>query len=243
LVGIAGGFIGGWINASRTARVAESWTVKASGNEIVISRLNSEASPSIVTINTAHPLQSTGQQTFSSFADVKQYIDIITPAEAPAKVEQVEPEPEVVSQSPQKPLPPTPAKQSKPAEIVTSIAFRQGDSLKTLAERYRVPPARLITLNPKIARWSLVKAGQRVVVPAGPVNGRTVSRQAEQSASQRASKTATRKVTVEAGDTLNKLANRHNLSPSRLKELNPQITNWSRLQAGQKVLVPTPVRG
>jgi hypothetical protein len=40
LVGIAGGFIGGWMNASRTARVAEAWTVKTSGNQIVISRLN-----------------------------------------------------------------------------------------------------------------------------------------------------------------------------------------------------------
>jgi LysM repeat protein len=243
LVGIAGGFIGGWINASRTARVAEAWTVKTSGNQIVISRLNTEAIPSIVTINTAHPLQSTGEQTFSSFTDVKQYIDTIKPAEAPTKVEQVEPEPEVLIQPPAKPLPPTPAKQAQPAEIVTSIAFRQGDSLKTLAERYRVPPARLISLNPKITRWSLVKPGQRVVVPAGLVNSRTVSRQPEQSASKRPSKTATTKVTVEAGDTLNKLANRHNLSPSRLKELNPQITNWSRLQAGQKVLVPTPVRG
>ena len=242
-VGLAGAFIGGRINASRTATVAEAWTVKTSGNQIVISRLNTGGNPSIVTLNTAQPLSSTGEQTFSSFADVKQYIDTITPSDAPVKVEQVQPEPQTASQSTPKPPPPTPAKETKAAEIVTSIAFRPGDSLKTLAQRYKVPPARLIALNPKIARWSLVKNGQRVVVPAGPVNGRAVSQQPERPADRPPSKASTRKVTVEAGDTLDKLANRHNLSPSRLKELNPQITNWSRIQPGQKVLVRTPARG
>jgi LysM repeat protein len=243
VVGIAGGFIGGWIHASRMEKVAEAWTVKTSGNQIVISRLNSEASPSIVTINTTQSLQATGEQTFSSFADVKQYIDSITPPEVPAKVEQVEPEAQTADQSQPKPSPSTLTKKSKAAEIVTSIAFRQGDSLKTLAQRYNVASAKLIALNPKITRWSLVKAGQKVVVPAGPVNSRTVSQQPEQSSDRRPTNTATRKVTVEAGDTLDKLANRHKLSPSRLKELNPQITNWSRIQAGQKVLVPSAARG
>ena len=214
--------------------------MKSSGNQIVISRLNTETTPSIVTINTARPLQSNGEQTFSSFADVKQYIDTITPLDEPAKVEQVEAEP-TASQAQLKPAAPEPAK-AKPAEIVTSIAFKQGDSLKALAERYRVSTARLIALNPKITRWSLVKRGEKIVVPAGPAN-RAVSQQPEQSAGRKLSKTTTTKVTVEAGDTLNKIANRHNLSPSRLKELNPQITNWSRIQAGQKVLVSTPVRG
>jgi LysM repeat protein len=242
-VGLAGAFIGGRINASRTAKVAEAWTVKTSGNEIVISRLNSEGSPSIVTINTARPLNSAGEQNFSSFADVKKYIDTITPSEVPVKVEQVEPEPRTASQSQPRPTPLAPSKESRPAEIVTSIAFRQGDSLKSLAQRYKVAAARLIALNPKITRWSQVKNGQRVVVPAGSVNNRAVSQQSEQSARRRPSKPATRQVTVEAGDTLDRLARRNNLSPSRLKELNPQITNWSRIQPGQKVLVPTPVRG
>ena len=253
VVGLTGAFIGGRINTSRTAKVAEAWTVKTSGNQIVISRLSGEASPSVVTMNTAQPLQATGEQTFSSFADVKQYIDTITPPQAPAKVEEVELEPQTTSQSqpkPQtatqsqgKPLTSTPPKETKPAEVVTSIVFRQGDSLKTLAQRYRVAPARLIALNPKITRWSLVKAGQKVVVPAGSANSRAVSQQPDQSSGRKPSKTATRQVTVEAGDTLDRLAKRNKLSPSRLKELNPQITNWSRIQAGQKVLVPTPVRG
>ncbi len=242
-VGLAGALIGGRINASRTVTVPEAWTVKTSGSQIVISRLNNGGNPSIVTLNTDRPLSSTGEQTFSSFADVKQYIDTITPSDAPVTDDQVQPEVQTTSQSPPKPPAPTPAKETKPAEIVTSIAFRQGDSLKTLAQRYKVPPARLIALNPKITRWSMVKNGQRVVVPAGPVNSRAVRQQLERAADRPPSRTATRKVTIEAGDTLDKLANRHKLSPSRLKELNPQITNWSRIQPGQKVLVPTPVRG
>ncbi len=246
LVGIAGGFIGGWINASRKPTLAEAWTVKTLGNQIVISRLNGAANASIVTIDTAGPLKSTGEQSFSSFANVKHFIDTITPVEAPIEVEQaeakqVEPEPQKVVQSPAKPSRPAAPKETKPAELVASTAFRQGDSLKTLAQRYKVAPAKLVALNPRISRWSLVKPGQRIVVPAGPVT-RTVAKTAERPVNRRPANATNRKVTVEEGDTLDRMANRHKLSPARLKELNPQITNWSRIRAGQKVVVSTPAR-
>jgi LysM repeat protein/serine/threonine protein phosphatase PrpC len=248
LVGIAGGFIGGWINASRRPIVAEAWTVKTSANQIVISRLNGAAGPSVVTIDAAGPLRSTGEQSFSSFADVKQYIDTITPVEAPIEVEQAEskpvnPERRTIVQTPAEPSRPRTLKETKAAELVTSTLFRQGDSLKTLAQRYKVAPAKLIALNPKISRWSLIKPGQRVVVPAGAVNSRAIAPKVQRSVAKRPISTGSRKVTVEAGDTLDRMANRHKLSPARLKELNPQITNWSRIRAGQKVVVSTSARG
>jgi LysM repeat protein len=50
----------------------------------------------------------------------------------------------------------------------------------------------------------------------------------------------TTEVTLAPGDSLNELARRFNTTAERLKELNPQISNWARVQPGQKVVVPGP---
>ena len=61
----------------------EVWAVKASGNQIWINRMD-QGGQGNVTLNLAAPVKSRGEQTFSSFADVKSYVDTITsPQNAP----------------------------------------------------------------------------------------------------------------------------------------------------------------
>lgn len=239
LVGVAGGFVGSWMQSTRSKPPTEAWAVSGSGNQILISRLNSNGTRSTVTLNSSSPVRTSGEQSFSSFADVKQYVDTVMPY-APVVAESVTQPAEVVARRAVPPAPSEPVKKKEVGAATTTISFRQGDSLKKLAQRYKVAPAKLIALNPNISRWSLIKVGQTVVVPETQQTARTRSQPAQ---ARRLTGANATKAQIEIGDNLNRLASRHNLSPSRLKELNPQITNWSRIQAGQKILVRLPSRG
>jgi LysM repeat protein len=94
-------------------------------------------------------------------------------------------------------------------------------------------------LNPTIAKWPLIHIGQKIVVPAPAPASSSPAAQDDQSATNDLPGNTT-EVTLAPGDSLNELARRFNTTVERLKELNPQISNWARIQPGQKVLVPSP---
>jgi LysM repeat protein len=186
----------------------------------------------------AQPLKATGEQTFSSFTDVQRYLQTITAAEnTPAPTSQ---------NSEATPLTNNPA----PA-AVTQITVKPGDSLKRLAQVYKVPPEKLMELNPTITRWPAIRIGQKIFVPSSgstafvatptptpmaPIS--PISEQAAQPAAEQAIGETT-EIRVGPGDSLNKIARRHNTTAEQLKRLNP-LTNWPRIQSGQKVIVPAP---
>jgi len=239
IIGTIGGYFGGWAHASRAKKPAETWSVKTSGSQILLSRFNETGPASSVLIPTGEPVKATGEQTFSTFTDAKHYIDTVTPSKPMIPVEEV-----VAETAPQAELQAKPTtrrvNERRPAPAVTSIQFREGDSLQKLAQRYNVSTSRLIALNPGITRWSLLKSGQKVIVPSGTVKGNAQTAEKQKPAPKKA---AGKEATVAAGETLDRLANRLKLTPSKLKQLNPQITNWSRIQAGQKVVVSNSARG
>lgn len=219
----AAGFAGGWLQSRLMKKSPELWSVKTSGNQIVISRLDGTGGENVI-LDVAQPLQSTGKQTFSSFAEVKQYLDTITNPEAQ------------VSQP-----------DNKASEAVNEITVKPGDSLKKLSEIYNVPPEKLQELNPGITKWNLIQSGQKIVVPspsATPSSTPALASSSPPADQSPANNFAgnTIEVTLGPGDSLNQLARRFNTTADRLKELNPQITNWMRVQTGQKVIVPTPAR-
>lgn len=253
-ISVAAGFVGGWLH-SGVAKSPEVWSVKTSGKQIVISRLDGPASGD-VTMNMAEPAKATGEQRFSSFADVRQYIDTITSTEVSyVQTNQTSPA-SPTSQA-------TPSPESKTPEAVREATIKRGDTLQNLSQAYRVPPEKLKELNPTISRWPAIRIGQKIFVPAaGPTGVTSLKPQTEPSpANQRPANTTaasptpvsatpantnpanTVEVRVGLGDSLNRLARRRNTTPERLKELNPQITNWLRLQIGQKVVVPAPPGG
>ena len=220
---LVGSFVGAWMQSRVMKKSAEVWSVKTAGNQITISRLDGE--PATVTLNFAQPVNATGEQRFSSFADAKRYIDTIAQNDSSA--------------SPSTAV--TPTAENKPAEAATEITVKPGDSLKKLAQQYNVPAEKIMTLNPTITHWPTVRIGQRIFVPALPTTPpRTPSLVSSPSnqPSPAGLPPNTTEITVGPGDSLNRLAAKYNATPDRLRELNPQVTNWATIIPGQKIVVP-----
>ena len=228
---LLGSLIGGWMQSGKTTQAAEVWSVKSAGNQITIARLDGEHAN--VTLDVSEPLNATGEQKFSSFADVKQYIDTIT--QSTANVAQ--------AQAPGAALPVG----NKPSEAVTEVTVKPGDTLKKLAQDYNVPPEKLMSLNPTIQRWPAIRIGQRIVVPAArgtvPTTAASPAPTPSDQPAPLNSSPNTTEVTITPGDSLNRLSTRYNATPDRLRELNPQVTNWAQILPGQKILVPAPPSG
>ncbi|MFN2498913.1 MAG: LysM peptidoglycan-binding domain-containing protein [Pyrinomonadaceae bacterium] len=133
---LLGSLIGGWMASGDTKGAAEVWSVKSAGNQITISRLDAEQAT--VTLNVAQPLNATGEQKFSSFADAKQYIDtVITPSS--------------VSNSPAQTVN-SATDENKQIGAVTEVELKQGDTLQEIADRHNIPLQTLMSLNPRITR-------------------------------------------------------------------------------------------
>jgi len=221
---LVGSFVGAWMQSRVLKRSAEVWSVKTAGNQITISRLDAE--PATVTLNVTQPVNATGEQRFSSFADAKRYIDTIAQNDSS------------VSRS----AAVTPTSENKPPEAVTEITIKPGDSLKKLAQQYNVPPEKIMSLNPTITRWPTVRIGQRIIMPASPTTPVPLTASPVSSPSNQPSSAGsppnTTEITVVPGDSLNRLATKYNATPDRLRELNPQVTNWATILPGQKIVVP-----
>jgi LysM repeat protein len=133
---------------------------------------------------------------------------------------------------------PTPSPLETPAAGPTEIVVKPGDSLKKLAQEYNVPEQTIMELNPAIKRWNLVQSGQKILVPPAPV---AASSPPVPTAAN--SPAGTIEVVVGPGDSINRFAQRYGTTPDKIRELNPQITNWASIQTGQKLLMPVPPSG
>lgn len=226
VLSLVGGFAGGWLHARAMKRAPESWSVKTSGNHIVIGRLDGPTREA-VNINLSEPVSATGEQTFSSFADVKRYVETITTAST--------------GQTSQ-PTPPASASDNKVSENVSEITIKPGDSLKRLAQTYNVSEQKLMEMNPTVTKWPSIRIGQKIVVPAAAPTAVTTPPPQSNPPPATPVSSNTTEVTVGPGDSLNELARRFNTTAAKLKELNPQM-NWPRIQTGQKVIVPATTVG
>ena len=210
---VAAGFLGSWIQSRMVRKTPEAWTVRTSGNQIVIKRLdgNGAEASRTVNLNVAEPLKSQGEQTFSSFADVSQYIEKLStpvPASLPAQASQTAP--------------------NESSEAFTEITVKPGDSLRKFAERYQVSQERIKELNPTVTRWATIRSGQRIKVPSpsSAPETPTPSPSPDQVAAQPApvGPSGTIEVTVGPGDSLNRFAQRYNCNPRKTPRAEP--TNY-----------------
>ena len=100
---------------------------------------------------------------------------------------------------------------------------RSGETLGTIASRYGTSVAEIQRING--LRSTKIYVGQRLKVKRGKTTNTTSPR------------TTTRKYyTVRSGDTFGRIAQRHRMTQSQLKRLNPRI-NISRLSIGQKLRI------
>lgn len=225
VIAIAGAFIGAWLQSRVLKKNPEVWSVKTSGNQIWINRLDQSGQGS-VTLNVAAPLRSRGEQTFSSFADVKHYIDTITSPE---------PSPDQTSQVPQ----PIQTVENKQADPVSKVIAKPDDSLKRPSQPDKTNLKKMPELNATPSKKPETKTTNKNAVPSSssPASAASLQRDRRVLASSVATMT---QVTVVAGDTLEKLARRYQTTSEELRKLNPRINERGVIQPNQKILVPAP---
>lgn len=230
VIALIGGFAGSWFQSRTLRKSPEVWSVRTSGAQIEIARLD-ENGPHTVSLSLEQPSRTTGEQKFSSFTDVKQYLEMIsTHATAPNQ-----------STQPNQALQAN-AQASQPPGATVEYTAKPGDSLMSLAFRHKVSPERLQELNPSITKWRSIQVGQKIALPSPTPPGEATSTQGEVVAANNStsnSAVSTTEVTVGPGDSVMKLARRHNVSQEQLRALNPNISRWPLLQIGQRLVLPS----
>jgi LysM repeat protein/serine/threonine protein phosphatase PrpC len=258
-----GVLIGVWVSGRANRLEQAAWVVRTSGDQLRISRQLDEGEEESFTVKLAQPFTLNGEQRFSTFAEVQNYVERVKATQAAppvaAATEQARPTtesglavPETSSATTKEAIPrgdtaAIPRGDTAAIQRGDTAAIQRGDTIATLAARYRVTQSRLRQLNPGIKRWTEIKAGQRIAVPSSnPVNLPAVAAPSPQAPSPQAennSAVGVNEVKVGSGDSLDKLARRYKATPTQLKELNPAITNWLRIKRGQTIFVPSsPVR-
>ncbi len=96
---------------------------------------------------------------------------------------------------------------------------QKGDTMSKIASNNGVSLNELLVQNPQIENASLIFIGQKINIPE-KTSGKLVT------------------YTVQAGDTMYKIARRYDISLSELLKANPAITNASSIYIGQKIMIP-----
>jgi LysM repeat protein len=107
--------------------------------------------------------------------------------------------------------------------LAGSVTVNEGETLSEIADRLGVPMGRLMQLN-SISNPNLVEAGRVLRIPGGS------------SASGSARGGGSGGVTVQPGETLSEIAERHGMSVDRLMAING-IRNADHVEAGQRLRV------
>jgi LysM repeat protein len=110
----------------------------------------------------------------------------------------------------------------------TIYVIARGDTLRALATRLNTTIDTLLKLNTNITNANLIYEGQRLVIkatppipPPPPPGGKTY--------------------TVQKGDTLRKIAEKHNTIWQEILKVNPQIKNANLIYVGQVINLPAEV--
>lgn len=216
IVAIAGAFIGAWLQSRALRKNPEVWAVKTSGNQIWINRMD-QGGQGNVTLNLASPVRSRGEQTFSSFADVKSYLDTITGPQA-------------------SPDQPTVGAQTQTVQPDTQLIAKADDSVKQSSHADKTVPKKSLEVNAASVKKPEIRTPAKVaannISTASPATLKRDRRVLANSAA------ATRQAKVGAGDTLEKLARRYKTTSAELRKLNPQINERGVIRPQQKIQVP-----
>ena len=221
IVAIGAAFVGAWLQSRILRKSPEVWSVKASGNQIWISRMD-QGGQGNVSLNLSAPVKSQAEQTFSSFADVKSYLDTITgPQTSPDQTA-------VAAQT-----------QTVPEQSTdTKMIAKADDSLKQSSHADKISPKKSSEVISTAGRKPESKTPGKISLnrPAAPSDA-TLKRDRRVLANSSANTTL---VKVGAGDTLEKLARRFKTTSTELRKLNPQINERGVIRPQQKLVVPAP---
>jgi LysM repeat protein len=110
----------------------------------------------------------------------------------------------------------------------TLYVIARGDTLRSLATRFGTTVDALLGVNPDITNANRIYEGQRLVLPAKPGDP-PVSPPPPPGGGT---------YTVQRGDTLRKIAEKHNTTWQEIIKVNPQIKNANLIYVGQVINLP-----
>lgn len=224
-IAIGGAFMGAWLQSRILKKNPEVWAVKTSGNQIWINRMD-QGGQGNVTLNIATPVRSRGEQTFSSFSDVKQYIDAITVSQ---------PLPDQTTYMTQENQP----YENKQADTLPTVMAKSVDPVKGPSQPAKTTAKKPSELTASGGKKGEIKSPQKVAVPSSNSSAAAASLQRNRRVSG-SSVATTNLIMVGSGDTLNGLARRYKTTPDELRKLNPKIDERGVIQTNQKILLPPP---
>lgn len=111
--------------------------------------------------------------------------------------------------------------------FASTYTVKKGDTLAKIAKKYDLTVTELKKLNK--LKSNKIQVDQKLVTSA------STAKKAGQDDTVTIEKTETKTYKVVAGDTLTKIANKHDLTLAELKELNPKLT--SKIYVGQAIIV------
>ena len=117
--------------------------------------------------------------------------------------------------------------QPGPSNQTRAYSIRSGDTLSQIAEAFGISTSSLLTANPGTDPLRL-RIGKRLTIPSAS--------QAAQFTTQAQSRA--RSYTVQSGDTLSQIAERHGLGLSQLMSANPGI-DPTRMRVGKQLNIPS----
>ncbi len=222
VVAIGAAFIGAWLQSRTLRKDPEVWAVKSSGSQIWINRMD-QGGQGNVALNLATPLKSQGEQTFSSFSDVKRYVETIT-ASQPSPVQDSQ-----VAQHPQ-------SVESQQPDTLPKVSVNADDLSKPSAQADKLTPRKSAEPNGLSGKKPEMKT-PRIAATAASSPASAASLKRDRRVSNNSVAT-TSQVKVATGDTLEKLAKRYKTTPQELRRLNPRINERGVIQPNQKIMVP-----
>ncbi len=105
------------------------------------------------------------------------------------------------------------------ATMPSTYAWQKGDTLNVLAQDLGISHSAIKQANPQITDWKSVSVGEVINLPANAYAD-------------------TGTYTVQSGDTLASIAALYNIPAQTLKQVNPQISNWSNIYVGEQIIIP-----
>jgi len=180
----------------------------------------SDACGATVTVQSGDTLSDIAVTCGVSLSTIEQYNPQITDPDLIMPGEQINLEPSLIQNT----------SEIVTANLATNLAIpgpalpatyttRLNDTLDGIATNFGVTRQDLIQANPQITDWKKMPAGVVIILPAA----------GNQNLSS---------YTVQSGDTLEGIAQSYNIPKIELEEVNPQITDWSQIFAGERIYLP-----
>jgi LysM repeat protein len=108
--------------------------------------------------------------------------------------------------------------------LSSGYTVKSGDTLSSIASEFGVSTSQIIRANPQISNFSQLSVGETIYLPGELIINPSTGNPA---------------YIVKSGDNLTRIAQEYGISLGTLEQLNPQISNFDLIYAGEYVNMPS----